>query len=125
MNALALVAPDEFPLDFDVPVPLCHASIELSDSELAELVRLPWRHDRLRLINGPEPVLRCTHEHQHPGRHVAFGAESGRFIVWVAWDDYRSSRIFLAGYCQRQSRSGGLCVLPDRHAGRHAIGSGN
>ncbi|GAA2455740.1 hypothetical protein GCM10010191_88720 [Actinomadura vinacea] len=124
MKMFAEVAADEFPLDFpDVRAPLCRASIELTDAELAELVRLPWNSGRLRLDIGPEPILQCSHEHGHPGQHIAFGAESGKLTVWVAWDGQRS-HIFPADYCRRKSSSGGMCVLNDGHTGRHAIGRG-
>ncbi|MFI0352545.1 hypothetical protein [Actinomadura sp. 9N407] len=116
------VAADEFPLDMpNVQADLCQRSLELADADLAELVRLPWRHARCLLEVGPEPIVQCVHEHQHPGPHIAYGAETGNLIVWVTWDQHRR-QIFPARYCPRESGKGGNCVLADRHAGRHAIG---
>jgi hypothetical protein len=125
VKMFAGVAVDEFPLDAPGnPAPLCQAWIELTDASLAEMVRLPWRHGRQRLDLGPEPSLRCSHEQGHPGHHVAFGAESGELTVWVGWDG-ECTRIFPGPYCRRESSAGDLCVLPEGHAGRHAIDVSN
>ncbi|MBO2460354.1 hypothetical protein [Actinomadura violacea] len=122
MKVVEDLAADEFPLNPpNVETPVCRELIELADADLAELVRLPWRHGRLRLNLGPEPILQCSHERNHAGEHVAFSAESGELTLWVAWDRERT-RIFSAEFCSRSSASGHLCSLPHGHLGRHAMG---
>jgi hypothetical protein len=128
MTLAADLAPDEFPLNPpNNEAFVCQELIELADADLAELVRLPWRHDRLRLNLGPEPILQCSHERGHLGEHVAFSAEggdsggSGELTLWVAWDRERT-RIFSAEFCSRSSASAHLCSLPHGHMGRHAMG---
>jgi hypothetical protein len=122
MKVFADVAADEFPLNLpNAEAPVCPVTIELADADLAELVRLPWRHGRLQLDLAPEPILQCSHERGHRGEHVAYGAESGKMTLWVAWDGERT-RIFPGGFCSRDSSSGHLCCLPDGHLGRHAMG---
>ncbi|MEU9018628.1 hypothetical protein [Actinomadura sp. NPDC048394] len=122
MKVFADLTADEFPLNVpNVEAPVCQVSIELADADLAELVRLPWRHGQLRLDFGPEPILQCSHERGHTGEHVAFAAEGRELTLWVAWAG-EHTRIFAAGYCSRESTSGHLCSLPNGHVGRHAMG---